>query len=120
MDYETHKIALLVGFAIFLVLNVFDVITTFIGIAFDHLSEQNPIGAYLFVKLGLVPGMILLKTIYFVLIGGTLYALLRDVHSFVADDVMIIGMMALNILGFFVLSNNFGLLGWPYFFQFRF
>lgn len=119
-NYEPHKIVMLFFFAAFLALNVLDVVTTFIAIVFHHLAELNPVGAYLMHQIGPLPGLIILKAFYVGIVSATIYALLHDIHSFVADDVMIAGLLILNILGLFVLSNNFGILGWPFFFHFRF
>jgi uncharacterized membrane protein len=120
-DYEVHEILLIALFFIFLILNILDVFSTVVGIAVHGFVELNPFGAYLILKMGLIPAMLVLKTIYLVLIGGSIYLVLRETPgSFLDDNILVGGMALINILGLFVLSNNFGLLGWPFPFHYHF
>ncbi len=120
-SYEIHEIILIALFFIFLILNILDVFSTVVGIAVHGFIELNPFGAYLIAKIGLIPAMLVLKTIYLVLIGGSIYLVLRETPgSFLDDNILVGGMTLINILGLFVLSNNFGLLGWPFPFHFLF
>ena len=120
-SYEAHEIALIVLFVVFFALNVLDVFSTFLGIFYHGFIELNPVGAYAIAHIGLVPALLLLKSLFLVIIGITIVVVLRETpFSFLDDDVLVGGLVLLNALGFFVLSNNFGLLGWPFFFQFRF
>ena len=121
MDREGHEIALVVGFVVFLILNILDALSTFVGVFYYRFVELNPIGAYVIARIGVLDAMILLKSIILGIIGVTVYAVFRETpDDFFDDDIMFGGLLFLNVLGFFVLSNNFGLLGWPFFFQFRF
>lgn len=116
-----HEVALFALFIFFLILNILDVFSTFVGIAARGFIELNPVGSYLIARVGVVPAMVVLKGLFLTLIGASIALVLRDTpSSFLDDDILLGGMTFLNILGLFVLSNNFGLLGWPFFFQFRF
>jgi uncharacterized membrane protein len=116
-----HELALFVLFVVFLILNILDVFSTLVGIAMHGFIELNPVGAYLISKIGLLPAMIVQKSLFISLIGASIALVVKETpSSFLDDDVLLGGMAFLNVLGLFVLSNNFGLLGWPFFFQFRF
>ncbi|MDG7000807.1 MAG: hypothetical protein JRN15_17070 [Nitrososphaerota archaeon] len=120
-DYEVHEIALIAFFFVFLNLNILDVFSTVVGIALHGFVELNPVGSYFISRVGLLPAMLVLKSLFLSLISASIYLVLKETpSSFLDDDVLLGGMTFLNVLGLFVLSNNFGLLGWPFFFQFRF
>ena len=120
-SYEAHEIALIGLFAVFFALNILDAFSTFVGIFYHGFIELNPVGAYLIAKIGVIPAMLALKSFFLAIIGATIYFVLKETpFSFLDDDILTGGLVFLNALGFFVLSNNFGLLGWPFFFQFRF
>jgi len=120
-DYQAHEVALIALFAVFFALNILDILSTFLGIFYHGFIELNPIGAYAISQVGLVPALLLLKSFFLVIMGITIVVVLKETpFSFLDDDVLLGGLAFLNALGFFVLSNNFGLLGWTFFFQFRF
>lgn len=120
-SYEKHEIVLIGLFLVFFALNILDAFSTFVGIFYYGFIELNPIGAFLIAKTGLLLAMIVLKSSFLAIIGVTIYFVLKETpFSFLDDDILTAGLVFLNALGFFVLSNNFGLLGWPFFFQFRF
>jgi uncharacterized membrane protein len=120
-DYAIHEIVLVALFFAFLVLNILDVFSTLVGIALHGFVELNPFGAYLIEKMGLLPAMITLKTIYLLLIGASIFLVLRETtSSFLDDNILVGGMALINLLGLLVLSNNFGILGWPFPFHYYF
>ena len=120
-SYEAHEIALIGLFVVFFALNILDAFSTFVGIFYRGFVELNPIGSYLIAMIGVVPAMLALKSFFLAIIGATIYFVLKETpFSFLDDDILTGGLIFLNALGFLVLSNNFGLLGWPFFFQFRF
>ncbi len=120
-DYEAHEIVLIALFAVFFILNVLDAFSTFVGIFYHGFLELNPIGAYLISKIGIIWAMVLLKSFFLAIIGITIWLGLRETpFSFLDADILPGGLVLLNALGFFVLSNNFGLLGWPFPFHYYF
>ena len=114
-SFEDHEILLATLFVIFLILNILDVFSTVVGVVLHGFVELNPFGAFLIARIGLLPAMLVLKGLFVTLIGVSIYLVLQESpSSFLDDDVLAVGMTVLNIVGFFVLSNNFGLLGWPF------
>lgn len=56
-------------FIIFILLNIFDAIITYISLKNYNLREDNPILRSLFAKIGVLPGLVLFKTSVVTLIG---------------------------------------------------
>ena len=114
LDLEIHEVGLILAFAVFFALNVIDVISTIIGLS-HGLIELNWLAVWTMGRIGMLPGLVLLKALFLGIIGVTTYAVLRETpFSFLDDDLLTVGLVLLNILGFFVLSNNLSYLGlWP-------
>ena len=111
---EKHEVALLAGFSIFLVLNVADLLSTIVALGHAGLIETNPLAVYLMARLGEIPGLITLKVFVVLIIGFSVYAVIKTREEFFDDDTLITGLAFLNIIGFFICSNNFALIGWVY------
>jgi hypothetical protein len=95
-----------------------DYLTTIVGLA-RGLIETNWLINQLIPRIGEIPSLILVKAVFSLLIGGTIWLSLKESpRSFIDDDVMIVSLIFLNAFGFAVLSNNFSYLGWRFFFFF--
>lgn|SRR5487761_1289865 len=110
---EWHRKTLLVLFGIFFAVNVADFVSTVYGIFWMHLVETNWLVNELANGMGFTPALVLVKVLMVGLIGFTTWTVVTETpRSYLDDDVMLVGLLGLNLFGFFVLSNNFGLLGW--------
>ncbi len=110
---EWHRATLLGLFFIFFVVNVLDFASTVYGVFWMHLVETNWFVNELSTIIGFSPALVLVKVLMVGLIAFTTWAVaVKTPRSFLDDDLMLIGLLVLNVIGFFVLSNNFGLVGW--------
>jgi len=57
----------------FIILNVLDILTTWYGLTFLHLTEANPFANTMFSNMGLVNALIAMKLIGLMVIYGILY-----------------------------------------------
>lgn len=114
-DYKLHEIVLISLFVLLLGINVLDYLSTVIGLARGFV-ETNWLVLQLMPRIGEVPSLLLVKGLFTTLIGGTIWLALRETpESFIDDDAMIAALIFLNVVGFFVLSNNFSYLNWKLF-----
>jgi|SRR5579875_2813861 len=113
-DKEAHEIALISLFGILFVVNIIDYASTVAGLA-RGLIEINPLARFLMSYIGEIPAFVALKGIFTAVIGVTIYVVVKETpSSFFDDDMLLLGMTILNIVGFLVLSNNLSYLGlWP-------
>ncbi len=110
---EWHRKALLGLFFIFFGVNILDFASTIYGVFWMHLVETNRFVNDLAKAIGFIPALVLGKILMIGMIGFTTWAVVtKTPYSYVDDDVMLVGLLLLNVIGFFVLQNNFGLVGW--------
>ncbi len=79
------------------------------------LVETNWFAIGLIGLLGVLPAIIILKLLFMLVIAYSAYAVIAITpNNYLDDDALIIGLFVLNCLGYIILSNNFGLLNWPF------
>ena len=111
---------MLILFVIFFTINILDYISTIVGLA-QGLIELNWLAVILMQKIGEVPALLAIKAAFTALIGVTIWAVLKKTpFSFFDDDVLIAGLLFLNVFGTLVLSNNFSYIGWFFPFTYHF
>lgn len=95
------------NFKHFIALNVADVITTYIALSYMGLNELNPLYVSAFGKIGLLPGLIVIKLFGLVIIY-ILYKLIPDkkITQLYNINAKKISIAILCSMYFFILLNN--------------
>lgn len=63
------------------VLQLLDILTTYLAISLGLASEQNPLGSWIFNQVGLLPGLLLFKSFAFLALGLGYYYYLKVEQS---------------------------------------
>ena len=117
---EWHEVVLILLFIVFFAINLLDYVSTVVGLA-RGLVELNWLAVILMQRIGEVLALLIIKVAFTALIGFTIWAVLKKTpFSFLDDDMLIIGLLLLNVFGALVLSNNFSYIGWFFPFTYHF
>lgn len=101
--FQSDILCLVLG-VIFLLLNCFDAHSTWLVLRPNHyLRERNPVARWIFVKLGLVRGIIVFKSVLMILLAGCM-------GYYAAYDLQTINivLLAANLLFLWVVWHNYG------------
>lgn len=109
---EWHEVVLFVLFVLFFAINLLDYVSTVVGLAAGK-TETNWFALLVIGYIGEFPALVLIKILFTGLIGFTLWVVIEKTPKTSTDDDLLIGgLLVLNVIGFFVLANNFAVLGW--------
>ena len=117
-----HKLRVVLGvtFGVFLALQAYDVLSTYIALTqavagMNNISESNLIAVWLIDRIGLIPAMLLLKGVSIGIILAALIIVDRCTpNSILDDESALIALLFVTAFGVFVLSNNFNVLRFMY------
>ena len=108
---EKLKIGLAIAFVVLFIIDVLDVSSSLIGYQIG-LIEINPIGVWFIQQFGQFDGVILAKAISLAVVGLVILYVVKKTPKELLDDEFALGaLVGVEIVGVFVLSNNFSLIG---------
>lgn len=110
-DKKFREVTLVSLFVLFLGINLLDYVSTVVGLA-EGKHEANWFAVWAMGIIGEIPALILIKIMFTVVIGITIWFVFERTKTILDDELLMAGLVALNVIGFFVLSSNFANLGW--------
>jgi hypothetical protein len=102
---KIYKAVIFGLFIVFLIVNILDILSTIVGLSMG-LLETNWLVQYIAPSIGLLGAFFVVKGLFVGLVFFSIFLALRT-RSRIDDDFVIGGLLILNVIGFFVLSNNF-------------